>query len=523
MNESNAYSFYSRFNWKEISDPIYNYVYFNREIEEKIINHILLQRLRYIMQLQTAHLVYPGAVHTRFQHSLGVMHLAGFMAEDLLNKVLNYYGREYLDDYSVDSLIQGIRISALLHDIGHACFSHSFEEIVLFNRDSVPVEVCNHERIGYKLYELMLKDMVSSFEREYGLSNLDDIVTKILSDEKPREKILQLLKWVLKDSLYPADILDYLLRDSYYTGTREYGYIDYSRLIRNTYPFFENNNVLLMLDRNAWGVFRAYLYAKANMYEHVYLHSVNRAFDKLLQEILDLMDQDFRFIDRVLKILEGEPEDYLVLTDAYMYSTMLVKALTGKDKLSELTRKLLVERKPVWKRLGKEYILGNYRGVHVVKHILELIFNREFRKSIERKILENIYDKLKTRSIDENDLWIDVVNISPVPETALLPGKSSSKSSEILTLFMCKKTCSRIIKDIEIRLIEEGLPLMSIFRVYIRRDKYNPEYESIVTNIVRNTIEEDLKLMEYEREYEKIIESIYSSLSINEYNRRVTK
>lgn len=87
-NRDVASQYIHKFTWKEISDPIYDYVYFNREIEEEIINSLVLQRLRYILQLQTAHLVYPGAVHTRFQHSIGVMHLAGLMAEDAISKYL---------------------------------------------------------------------------------------------------------------------------------------------------------------------------------------------------------------------------------------------------------------------------------------------------------------------------------------------------------------------------------------------------------------------------------------------------
>jgi HD superfamily phosphohydrolase len=142
-----ATGYVHKFTWKEISDPIYGYAYFNKEIEERIINSLIIQRLRYILQLQTAHLVYPGAVHTRFQHVIGVMHLSGLMAEDMISKILVYYGKEYLEDYKPDSLIQAVRLAGLLHDAGHACFGHAFEEAILWGNEKILEEVNNHEKI----------------------------------------------------------------------------------------------------------------------------------------------------------------------------------------------------------------------------------------------------------------------------------------------------------------------------------------------------------------------------------------
>ena len=515
-------SYYHRFSWKEISDPIYGYVYFNREVEEPIINHILVQRLRYIMQLQTAHLVYPGAVHTRFQHSLGVMHLAGLMAEDMLSKIINYYGEEYLEGYSKASLLQAVRLAGLLHDAGHACFGHAFEEIILFSKKDLPDELANHERIGYTLVKTLLEDLIREFERTYGLDHLYEILLKIIGSEKPREKMIMLMRWIIKESLYQADILDFLRRDSYYTGTHEYGYIDYERLYKNTYPYFENNRVMLLLDRSAWGEFRAYLYAKASMYEHVYLHSVNRAFDRLLKEILERLDQELVFAERVKDILRGKPESYLMLTDVYMYSIMLDKALRGEGEVGRLSRKLLIDRKPEWKRVGREYILSSYKGPVVVRYILQLIFNKSYRERVRKILMDRLVDRLKGRGVEPEDIWVDIVNISPVPESMLIPGKAG-EGLMMLTLFMGKRKGMRIVKDQEIMLIKEGLPLMSIFRTYIRRGLHKLEYESIVTETVNNTIEEELKIHGGEEDYTKIVNEIFAEVSSEEFKKRVTK
>ncbi len=510
-----AASYMHKFTWKEISDPIYGYAYFNKEIEEKIINSLIIQRLRYILQLQTAHLVYPGAVHTRFQHAVGVMHLSGLMAEDMISKILVYYGKEYLEDYKPDSLIQAVRLAGLLHDAGHACFGHAFEEAILWGNEKILEEVNNHEKIGYKLVRILLEDNIRGFEDTYGLDNLYDILMSILGPDEPREKILKVMRWLVKDSLYPADILDFLRRDSYYTGTNEYGYIDYERLYRNTYPYFENGKVLLLLDRNTWGEFRAYLYAKANMFEHVYYHSVNRAFDKLLKTILLKLDDELDFVGRVNSIAKGDPDNYLVLTDVKLYNIMLDKALNDKGELSKLTYRLLIERKPEWKRVGREYILSGHLGPVAVKNILKLIFDRSLRENIARSIKESLYDRLKDKGVDESDLWVDVLDISPVPRSTLIPGKGSSAG--LLTLFIGKKKGLRIVKDRGIYLIEEGIPLMIIFRTYIRRGLHRLEYESIVTETVSNTVKEQLGISE--EEYRRALREIYGSINTEEFER----
>lgn len=480
------------FSWKEISDPIYGYVYFNREIEERIIHSFLVQRLRYIMQLQTAHLVYPGAVHTRFQHSLGVMHLAGLMAEDLLFKAIVLYGKELLENYNAHSLIQATRLAGLLHDAGHACFSHAFEEAIVFERRNIPPEVGNHERIGYKLVELTLIDELMRIEKNYGLDHLTDILMELLGEKEPGSSVLKLLRWVVKDSLYPADILDFLRRDSYYTGTHEYGYIDYERLFKNTYPYVEGDKVLLTLDRNTWGEFRAYMYAKANMYEHVYLHSVNRAFDLLLKEIMDELDGKIGLTNAVIDIARGNPYNYLLLTDAKMYAILLDEAFRGSGRLSELARRMLIERKPGWKRVGREYILSGYKGSEATKNILRVMFDNDFRKEIQRTIRESIVDKLKSFGIDEDDVWVDILEISPVPRSLLIPGKKGGL--KLLSLYIAKRKGSEITLDREVNLIAEGLPLMVIFRAYLKRSLYKLEYERNVTDTMIKTIEDELRI-----------------------------
>ena len=103
----------------EITDPVHRYIRFS-EVEKELIDTAVFQRLRRIRQLAGAHLVYPSAQHSRFEHSLGTMHIAGYAGETLHTK-------GYLDD---KDKVQKLRLAALLHDIGHGPFSHLFEEVL---------------------------------------------------------------------------------------------------------------------------------------------------------------------------------------------------------------------------------------------------------------------------------------------------------------------------------------------------------------------------------------------------------
>src|ERR671917_2910987 len=118
----------------EITDPVHQYIRFS-DVERELVDTPIFQRLRRIRQLAGAHLVYPSAQHSRFEHSLGAMHIAGFAGETLL-------GKEYIDHTEV---VQDLRLAALLHDIGHGPFSHLFEEVLEYR--------CNtsHEELGKKI------------------------------------------------------------------------------------------------------------------------------------------------------------------------------------------------------------------------------------------------------------------------------------------------------------------------------------------------------------------------------------
>lgn len=496
----------ANFTWKMVSDPIYGYVYFNKEVEEPLINHIIVQRLRYILQLQTAHLVYPGAVHSRFQHSMGVMHLAGLMAEDFVSKLVAHYGREALDGYSAASLVEAARLSGLLHDSGHVAFGHAFEKAILWE-GNVPNEINNHEKIGARVYDIVLFDLVRKLEERSDLPALSHLVKEVLEPDEPKNYVIKMIRWIVKDSLYPADVLDFLRRDSYYAGTNEYGYIMYERLYKHTYPFMHSADLVLLLDRVAMGVFKQYLAAKSNMYEHVYYHGVLRAFDRVLHDLLRSLNARYNYVERIEKLLEGEYRGFAELTDILVYADIMREALYGNGEASYLSRSLLTERKPVWKRIGREYVISAHWGPEFLEAILRIIYSKQYRESVRSAVNEGISSAISRHGIGDAGTWIDILDLSPVPKSLLF----GEYERQPLSLYVGKKAGKELVFDQEINLIEEGLPLYIIFRAYIRRENYSPELEPIATSALADSVEGVLGIKR--REYSKGIRDILKSVS----------
>ncbi len=199
----------------DIIDPIHNFVRVY-DSELKIIDTSIFQRLRRIRQLSGAHLIYPGAQHTRFEHSLGVMHIASMAGHALYEKGL----------ISVDD-VQNLRFAGLLHDIGHGPFSHIFEELLQKKKHS-------HEDIGK---EIILKTKIGDLISKNGYDKR--FITKVaFGDSK-----LQFLNEIISGAL-SADIMDYLLRDGYFTGA-EHAKIDHNRLTHSL-DVYKNKLVMLL-------------------------------------------------------------------------------------------------------------------------------------------------------------------------------------------------------------------------------------------------------------------------------------
>jgi len=385
--------------WRLIRDPIYNYVAYNKEIEKKILDTRPMQRLRWLRQLQMSHMVYPGADHTRFQHSLGTMHLAGLFAEKLLSKL----EKEQLEGFSQKELVETARIAGLLHDIGHGPFSHAFEEAIFMTRKNLKIR--NHEVAGY--YITQYSEIGEILDR----NGLLDSVLSLLSSEKPSKKILRLIRKTVKEWIYPADILDFLNRDSYYTGTREYGSVDYYRLINLSHPM-PSDIEEIVLEERARGALASYLKSRLAMFENVYFHPVSTVFNKMVADIMRLTDDETNVYSNAIDLLaEGDPSKYLELTD-YEAIRLGIEHADENQVLQALIQDLL-SRRPAWKLIvERKYVIkpSDLSGPAT------LLLKPETYRSLVESIEQIIYQHLQDKGMEDySGLWVTLNALKPVP------------------------------------------------------------------------------------------------------------
>lgn len=233
---------------KIVNDPVYGFIRFPEPEIMQLIDHRWFQRLRYIRQMGPAHLVYPGAVHTRFHHSLGAVHLMGKALDELRAKGVAISEQESL----------AARIAILLHDIGHGPFSHALEHTL--------VEGVTHEYLSGLImnelnreYDGMLSSAIRVFDQSYEKPYLHQLVSSQLD----------------------VDRMDYLNRDSFYTGVSE-GVIGYDRILN---MLTVKNNHLMVEEKGVHSV-EKFVIARRLMYWQVYLHKTVLAAEVLLINIL---------------------------------------------------------------------------------------------------------------------------------------------------------------------------------------------------------------------------------------------
>ncbi|MBE0448574.1 MAG: HD domain-containing protein [Actinobacteria bacterium] len=319
----------------EIRDPIYGFVSFN-DWEKQIINHSAFQRLRRIRQLAFTDMVYPGGNYTRFEHSIGVMHLATLMyeaiVEDDANKNLL---EEYLsyDDAGLKRDKQLIRLTALLHDIGHAPFSHASEDVMPLNDKAK--KPYKHEDYSSAVITGPLRTVIE--DHQINKSNYKISADEVAALLEGNVSILEgKLFWkVIISSQLDADRGDYLLRDSHHIGVK-YGVYDYSRLL-NTLALGvdpESNDLILGVHEDGWHVAESLVIARYQMFTQVYFHKTRRAYDYHLKEAMKkiLKHGKLPAPQKIEKFLEFD--DMRILQDAKSHRNDLnCKALLDRNHL----------------------------------------------------------------------------------------------------------------------------------------------------------------------------------------------
>ena len=233
---------------KIINDPVFGFIRIPRGVLLDIVKHPLFQRLNRISQLGLASVVYPGARHTRFQHSLGAFHL---MSEAVLS--LQQKGQ-----FIFDSEAEAVLAAILMHDIGHGPFSHVLENTLISG--------ISHEDLSLMMMEQINRDM-------NGQLNL---AISIFKDEYPKRFLHQLIS-----SQLDMDRLDYLRRDSFYTGVTE-GNIGSARIIKMLNVVDDS----LVVEHKGIYSLENYLTTRRLMYWQVYLHKTTVACEKVLVNVL---------------------------------------------------------------------------------------------------------------------------------------------------------------------------------------------------------------------------------------------
>jgi HD superfamily phosphohydrolase len=351
----------------EIRDPIHGYIKITKE-ERELIDSIFVQRLRRIHQLAGAYLVYPGGMHTRFEHVLGTMHVAGLIGQSVAGKA----GLR-------DDDIQELRIAALLHDVGHGPFSHLFEEVLSEKTD------LSHEDISQRI--VSESDIADVLRRNgYQPSKMSQLCVG-------KSKGQPFLNQVIAGGL-SADMMDYLLRDTYFTGV-EYGKVDIQRVIDS---LGVSNDGHLMLERAALYAFEALLIARYEMFKAVYFHRTVRAAELMLAHSMTLADKELRLtdlsrIDRVLR-------------------------LTDEVVLQQLAD--LEPHTPELKMAQK--LAANYMQRRLVKCVFEKVMQRKDR-TIQRIFSKKRFrdelasDIAQSAGVKPEHIYVDVPNTPSVPYT----------------------------------------------------------------------------------------------------------
>jgi HD superfamily phosphohydrolase len=234
---------------KIINDPVHGFITINHPLIFAIVEHPYYQRLRRIQQMAMAQLVYPGAVHTRLHHSMGAYYLMGCAVSELRSKNVDITPEEEV----------AVKAAILLHDIGHGPFSHALEQVL--------VEGAHHEQLSLQIMHLMNEKLGGQLS----------LAIQIFTDQYHKPFLHQLISGQLD-----VDRMDYLSRDSFYSGVSE-GVIGYDRILK---MLVVHEGQLMVEEKGIYSV-EKFLVARRQMYWQVYLHKTVLSAEKMLVKILE--------------------------------------------------------------------------------------------------------------------------------------------------------------------------------------------------------------------------------------------
>ncbi len=321
--------------YKIINDPVHGFISIAHPEILQLIDHPFFQRLRHISQMGLSYLVYPGAHHTRLQHAVGAMHLASRAVEVLRSKNAD------IDDEEKKAVMAAV----LLHDIGHGPFSHALEYGIM--------QGINHEDISIAMMQKLNEELRGGLQTALA----------IFKNEYPKKFLHELIS-----SQLDTDRLDYLQRDSFFTGVVE-GRINAGRIIE---MLNVSENRLTVDEKGIYSV-EKFIVSRRFMYWQVYFHKTSFMFEKILEQTLKrakflfqagekiFLDEGLQFFFKHNRLeLTGQTLDrFAQLTDADILFHLKKWTLHRDPILSFLSRSI-IERKPMAINIGKEPVDKNF-------------------------------------------------------------------------------------------------------------------------------------------------------------------
>ncbi len=383
-------------------DPVYGEITMG-PLEVLCIDSRPIQRLREISQLGGAERVYPGATHTRFLHSLGVMHLSGMYAQHLS---LSYKQTRLL------------RLAGLMHDIGHGPYSHQFDDIAYKRAGLKNGHDDQRKKLLMELMPLEMKTVFEDSMKEIWQKNVREELSELLDQQvNDDESLVDLFRKLMEQVCeifegenegtaqfniiqgpLGADRIDFVLRDSYYCGTPEYGTIDLQRIIRSSRLIEKEGISRLTYDAKIIDSIYRVLFGRFMMYKNVYFHKTARAADLMIQKVLEL-SYDFLSIQTHI----NDCFKFLDLTEGWLFYSIREK-YQAIDKFPE------TEREKIKQAFD---IISDYKQRKLWKSIIEVSFSitgmdpTSLAMSVGEDKIEAILSRikklLKSEKADEKD------------------------------------------------------------------------------------------------------------------------
>ncbi|MGG6795632.1 UNVERIFIED_CONTAM: HD domain-containing protein [Streptococcus canis] len=307
-------------NEKVFRDPVHNYIHINHHLIYDLVNSKEFQRLRRIKQVPTTAFTFHGAEHSRFSHCLGVYEIS--------RRVTDIFEEKYADIWDKEESLVTMT-AALLHDIGHGAYSHTFE--TLFHTD----------------HEAFTQEIITNPETEINAilvrhaPDFPDKVASVINHTYPNKQVVQLIS-----SQIDCDRMDYLLRDSYFSAAN-YGQFDLMRILRVIRPVEGG----IVFDRSGMHAVEDYIVSRFQMYMQVYFHPASRAVELILQNLLKraqkLYPEQPAYFQKTAPGLipffekKASLADYLALDDGVMNTYFQIWMSSEDHILSDLASRFI--------------------------------------------------------------------------------------------------------------------------------------------------------------------------------------